>query len=1151
MRFLGVVFFLLLCTPAGAITFLLEAESLELFGGWEPYANLRSEVARGFLQAPPEAAKAPAVGAIDLPHEGQWRLWARSKDFPADRPGTRRYSVRIGEVRAGKMFGAHGQAELEGWAWEDGGTLELKSGANLVVIGEEVLSTARCDALVLTDNMSYRPEGVPWRLAKAPAVKAPLALDEAARPVLMAAPLASISEEIGATLEQGNLRLNFMRATTADGVKTIALRALVRKPGGAWEELPLDSSDEGYRLLVRPEASPPKIDSVKVYPTWDGAFGPIAEVSAGGASARTRLGTPTTPWTAGEGLALHPTNVRQGRGSVHLEFPDTPYGQLTASWSLGFSEGPIRAQRASLPMPAVIVHFTPRVPGYYSIGYHAPLAVTPAEADFLLLPFMLHGRRFPEHPAAMLNSSMPTPLALVTRAGFTCGVAADPRVISPEWPSFENAKYALGLRNAEGKAQPFAYSPVLGQPGSSSKGERISAIFHVLMDKSDWYTAYRHVADELFALRDYRSPTAASLSDSALNLLDFIRDEKSSGWNARAKGPWNIESRNTVSHSAPLTYLSLYLLTGDRDFYRRFARPALEFMLSRPSPHFAAEREIWENYYQHQPMRGVAPLYGARWFAAALAMTHGRSPGFGEFLLKPDGEPRVTSPHGHTHAFEDALALHQLTGEARWLEAARAGADKYIEANLTKLPERDLGHMPFVNVSFVPNWEGLLHLYEATGEKRYLEASNEAARWLLTTLWTQPVLFEEETTIHPGGVYDAQRHLWWWGDRLYRRGIIDIPATEEPPYPPAPALPERKVSSWTVSQIGLGLEQPSTFNRKGPRANIMMNNWAPNLLRLEKATGDRAFLTAARNAMIGRFGNYPGYYLDGFTDEYHRPDYPATGPDVTSFYVHHVPPFTASVLDYLFTDAEMRTKGAVAFPSVRQCGYVWFDNRLFGHAPGKFYGHTAWPWLHRTAAEVSNRRVDRVLAHGEGKFHVLLMNQTRFGTSVRVSFDPKALGREVEGAAVELRLDGGEPQRVTIANGGIDVQLQALGFAALTLDGVKIDVPTHRVAPPGHLPIPTPGALRRAPLPGTALEAVGTTLQVPPFEWRDLYVYLTAGLDDLRAARLRYRVGKAPEKIVEAASFPWEFSAEIPAGEDPVTWTVEAQLPGGAWVATK
>jgi hypothetical protein len=901
-----------------------------------------------------------------------------------------------------------------------------------------------------------------------------------------------------------------------------------------------DFETEQYQVLFRPATAPAKVDAAKVYPAWDSKFAPTGTITAGGAGARTRLGTATTPWTAGECFSLRPNLATQKGDTVELEFPPTAVGQLTATWRMS----------GELPAAEVVLRFTPKQPGYYSLGYHAPMAAPANETDFLLLPFMLHGHRFPEHPSAMLSTSMPTPLSLVQHQGLSYALMGEPSAQPFEWPSNTNARYALGLRNENGLAQPFIYGPVLGQPGCESKnGEPIEMRFRLWIEHGKpWPETYQRIAKEVFGLKDYRRPTQASLSDTALNLLDLIRDEKASGWNARAKGPWNIESRNTVSHSAPLTYLSYYLLTGDEDIYQRFARPALEYMVSRPNPHFAAEREIWNNYYTHQPMRGPSPLFGARWFAGAISMTRSHTAGFGDYLLNDKGQARVSSPHGHQQPFEDSLALYQLTQNRKWLEEAVTGADKYIAANLAKLPEKDLGQAPFINVSFVPDWEGLLHLYEASGEKRFLDAAAEGARWLLTTLWTQPQPPVGEMTINPGGVYDAQRHLWWWGDRLYRRGIIDIAATEAPPYPPAPKIPERRVESWKVSPVGLGLEQPSTFNRQGPRANILMSTWAPNLLRLAKATGDEAFRTAARNAMIGRFGNYPGYYLDGFTDEYHRPDYPLKGPDVTSLYIHHVPPFAASVLDYLFTDAEVRSNGAVSFPQVRQAGYVWFDNRLFGHAPGAVYGQSAWAWLHRTAATVDTVNVDRVLAEGDGKFHVVLLNQVREPQRVHVHLDEQTLGRSLANAHVTLREQNGAPKEAPLKDGSLELTLPPLGIAAVTLDGVKIDVPTHRVTAPGKLPLPSSRALKRQLFAGTLLEAVGLTLQVPPFTWRDLYVYVTAGLDDCRGARLRYRVGDQAEQTVEAKQFPWEFSVRLPAGNETVTWSAEVQVADGRWL---
>ncbi len=1118
-----------------ATTLLIEAENLEMTGGWQSVRETRG--VREFLWSGMKNQPAPAAGAIELPKAGRWRLWVRSKDFPNDRPGIRNFTVRLGATRAAKVFGRHKQEGINGWEWEDGGAFDLPAGPALVVIGDASTGSARCDALVLTDDPDFRPKGLPHAL-KLPAAKmVPLATSSVnAEQRLVPEPLQHIEPEPAATLANDAVRWTFHRAATAGG-PAVALQAAWRD-GGGWKPLRGEPCAEGYRVLFRPKGNDPKIIATQVHPAWDTSLSAEVEVSAGGASVRTRVGPPTAPWAAGRCFALRPASVQQvDGGTVELGFAPLPVGQLKATWRL--SGGQSQAQ--------VTLDFTPNGPGHVSLGYHGLVAAAPEDVDFLLLPFMYHGKRFPARPVTLLNSHTPTPLALVNRAGASLALVAEPGDLPFEWANPRNSRYAFGIRNETGQAQPFLYAPVLGEPGSVvAGGGPLRARFRVWLQGGDGYEAYRRVATEVFGLSDYRRPAYASLSDAALNLFDLIRDEKASGWDARAKGPWNIESRNTVSHSSPLTYLSYYLLTGDEDFYRRFALPALEFMISRSGAHFAAEREIGSNYYQHQPMRGPMSTYGAAVFAGAFAMTHGRSPALGGFCLDDKGRPRVTKGYSHVQPFEDALALYQLTGETRWRDAAVEAADAHIAKNITRLPVNDLGTEPFVNMSFVPDWEGLLHVYDATGEQRFLDAAATAAHGLMmTTLWTQPPIPAGETTIHPGGSYRSAGHVWWFGDKRYRRGFVEgaQQTTDENAkfdLPPA-RLPEKRVPAWQVSNVGLGLEQPCTYSRPDNDANITMNCWAPNLLRLARLTGDDLFRTAARNATIGRFGNYPGYYIDGMTDQYQRPDYPVAGPDVTWLYFHHIPPFAAYVLDYLFTDAETRSKGAVIFPSVRQCGYVWFDNRLRGHAPGSVYDEPAWPWLHRTAATVDTINVDRVLAHGGGKFHVVLLNQVCEEQTVRVTFDPQALGRAVDGAKLSVRLDNRPAPPLRVKDGAVTLKLPSLGIAALTLDDVKIDVPTHRAAPPPQLPLPTDSGLRRQPVAGTKLEAIGTEICVPPFTWRDLYVYIAAGLDDCKSATLRYRVGDGAEQQVKVERFPWEFSVRVDDVRSPITWSVEAQ----------
>lgn len=1115
-----------------ATSFVIEAESLEVQGDLLPTRDF-GHGAREYLSSP-SPSPSPAAGAVELPHAGRWRLWVRSKDYPKDRPGTRNFTVRVGAKPSEKVFGRHGQEGMEGWLWEDGGEFDLQAGPNLIVIGEKCTPFARCDALMLTDNMSFQPQDPPWKLKQPPAKMVPV---EIRRPLASGSdpePLQAIEPAPVASLRSETMRLDFHRAGPV-----IALQPAVRA-GDKWVPLAADPSAESYRVLFRPRDKDPRINA-GVHPSWDMSFAAPADVGAGGAWVRTTDATPTTPWAAGKCFALRPSAATAvDARTVELEFPPTPVGRLKATWRL--AEQPAGA--------AVSLEFAPSVGGHFSLGYHGSVAAAPADLDFLLLPFMFHGKRFPSRPVTLLNALTPTPMALVNRAGASYALVAEPAELPFEWASATNSRYALGIRNQNAQAQPLLYTPVLGQPGSvCESGAPVRGRFRVWIQPGDWFAAYRGVAEQVFGLNDYRRPTTSSLSDAAINLFDLLRNERSGGWDARGKGSWNIESRNISSHASPLTFLSYYLLTGDEEFYNKFARPALEFLLSRPGAHFGAEPEIGDNYYQHQTMRGPVSVYGAATFAGALAMTHGRTPAFGECCLKPDGTPRVTHGYSHVQPFEDALALYRLTGETRWRDMAVTGADAYIAENLRKLPTKDLGTMPFINMSFVPDWEGLLHVHDATGERRFRDASVSAARWLLTTLWVQPPVPAGEVTIHPGGRHDHARHIWYLGDKRYRLGVVEGERMTSDPdakfdLPPTP-LPEKRLPAWQASNVGLGLEQPCTYTRRGNHANILMSTWAPNLLRLATLAQEPLFRTAARNATIGRFGNYPGYYLDGMTDQYQRPDYPIVGPDVTTIYHHHIPPFAAYVLDYLFTDAEVRSEGAIQFPAVRQCGYVWFDARLRGHAPGAVYGQPAWPWLHRTAATVDTPNVDRVLAHGDGKFHVVLLNQVREPQKVCVKLDARALGRDVGGAWVWVRQENRRSWPKKAKDGVVSLELAPLGIAALTLDGVKIDVSTHRAAPPAKLALPTEPALRRQPIDGTKLEAIGTEIVVPPFTWRDLFVYVAAKIGECQSATLRYRVGDGPERQATAERFPWEFSVRVDDMRGPVTWAVDVTLADG------
>jgi hypothetical protein len=190
--------------------------------------------------------------------------------------------------------------------------------------------------------------------------------------------------------------------------------------------------------------------------------------------------------------------------------------------------------------------------------------------------------------------------------------------------------------------------------------------------------------------------------------------------------------------------------------------------------------------------------------------------------------------------------------------------------------------------------------------------------------------------------------------------------------------------------------------------------------------------------------------------------------------------------------------------------------------------------------------VDLLLAQGEGKFHVVLLNQTKEEKEVTVTLDGKALGRSLDGAELRVHAENQPAGSLAVKGGSVRVKLKPLGITALSLDGVKIDVPTQRVKPPQHVAASAKPGQSLAKLDGTAWTARGSMIEAPPFASRDLYVYVDAGLEDLKSAVLRYKEGDSAERSIEVKRFPFEFSARLDEPGKPVSWEVEARLPDGS-----
>ncbi|MBM4046562.1 MAG: hypothetical protein FJ279_15735 [Planctomycetes bacterium] len=1109
----------------------LEAEDFQYHGDWVAVREQRwPPSGKEALFAGPKGAALPAVTAIDIPAKATYAVWVKSLDLASFQPGLRRFTIEVAGQRAKVEFGTHGG---EGWGWQRAGEFAVEKGLTALVLVDTAKSYGRCDALLLTTDSAYTPVS-PTKPAMAQRVT-PLTVAAQTRPEdELAAPTLRL-RDLAASVANESLKLDFYAAEGQRG-KEIVKKVSV-KDNGAWRDAGIAPEAEGFFVLQAAESTLDLWGGF--FPRWAGG-GNRGMVRIGAVEVETLVAGREDAWFAGRPTRMPMMELVSADGrSVRLKGQRQGVGTLEVIWTL---EPHVRPAQVRFV-------FTPEADGFFSVAYRGFLAASREEVDFLLLPFMWHGKRLPERTHLLLECFTPTPIALVQRKSCSFALVADPSEIPFHWPSVDGSRFGFAIRSADGRVQPALFAPVLGMKDSQmQRGKPYAFALRYVVEPGAWFAAYERVVRDIFKLRDYRRNVGHSLTEAVFNLTDLMMDDKHGGWWPRAKGPYNIESKNTVTHASPLTALQMYLLTGDREIYRRRALPTMEYLASRQSAHFCPITNDVGSYASIK-LGGPCTLYGAGLYAGFYEATRRLSPVFRQFAFAPDGQPRHSRGYSHIEPFDEHLAAYRLTGDKQFLEAAKSDCDAYLRERLPRFRETVISERNFINIHYMPDWEGLLEMWEATGERRYLDAAAEGGRWLATTLWTQPVIPADRVKVHEGNQYGGSSPKWvaWYQGENYRLGF---PRQEGD-------VRERDVDAWRVSQVGLGLEQPITYKRRDSHcANIFMSSWAPTLMRVGHAAGEGIFSDFARNAVLGRFANYPGYYNVGFSDQYLAADYPTKGPDVTMIYHHHILPHLAFTVDFLVSEAEVRSKGQIKFPYVLQRGYAWFSNRIFGFAPGTVYGaKDVWLWLRRGLVTLDTPKVNYLTAHSRDTFYVVLLNEECEEVPVRIKFGSDvasaeqlqkatAMVRQADGKAGPLRLDG-LAAATTVA---------PLGITVVAIGGLDIRIPLHSFGPwakrpPGNEREQDDGTFVTLKTAQPALgEVHAMVFMVEPTSY-DAYVYLTATDKETQRAVLHWRTG-GEWRTVEKADYPFEFSVPVSDPKAPFEFYVEAVDQAGGTVRT-
>lgn len=799
-------------------------------------------------------------------------------------------------------------------------------------------------------------------------------------------------------------------------------------------------------------------------------------------------------FNSGEQIRLSPKRILRSGNILRVEYPSDNRFALTAEVDL-----------AAKPYPLVRWNLVAKAAGHYSVGYVGGPKVPVQEADELWQPLVWQERRMPDRSYLTLAYRTPLPTTLVQDEGVAYGALAHPSEFPFQpLPLPGNSRFGVALRTEDGRASPMIFAPVMGAGSHLAAGEVSGFSFYLVRESSEDLTqAYEKLASDVYRFRDYRSNAVGSLNAAFDRIVDYSMS-RYARWIDELKGSsYSTDVPGAVKNVSSLNPLMLAMVTDRQDMFDERVVPYVEYMLSREKFLFALDPE---QKIQHPSRQLLGPAAPVSELATLYAIFGQRNRAYLDLARQEYEGERVRNLDvaESGQSWSNALSLYEATGDKAMLDRAIVGADRYLEARVAQ-PQAEFKDASFFFwPAFVPDFVDLYRLYEATGQRRFLDAARLGARRYTMFTWMSPAIPEGDVTVNPGG----EAPVYWY---LKGKGHKPMKAAEE------------QVPAWRVSEIGLTAESSGTST--GHRA-IFMANYAPWMLRIGEDTGDRFLQEVAKAAVIGRYRNFPGYHMNtARTTIYESADYPLREHEelsVNSFHYNHIWPMASMLLDYLVSDAYARSDGAIDFPAQFIEGYAYLQNKFYGYRPGRFYGDAGVQlWMPKGLVRTEANELNHIAGYRDDAIYLAFANQSEKPVTAGFTFDPERIAQVGTPSLTKLSPQGA----ASAENGFYRVDVPAGGQTAVRIDGLRARASFQRAMLGGSgKPVPRDSASVEFG------DARAYLLDFGKFGRRG-YVYLREDDRTVRSATLRFRVGAGRWIETTDDAFPFEFSVPVPAGQ--------------------
>ncbi|WP_257668883.1 hypothetical protein [Parapedobacter tibetensis] len=756
------------------------------------------------------------------------------------------------------------------------------------------------------------------------------------------------------------------------------------------------------------------------------------------------------------------------------------------------------------PYPKLRFDFQAKKEGWYSVGYTGAPAKALEEVKEIWQPLIWQEKRFPDKPYLTLAFRCPIPSALVQLGDRTIGVLASPEEFPFDpLPVMQNSRFGVAVRNDEGKAQPQLWAPVLGGEGSAMKsGDRFE--FTCLLpaiQQSLTYT-YEHIAREAFGFRAFRKNEISSMNQVIERMTDYALSHYAWFIDSLKGCAYSTDVPGAVKNVSSLNPLNIATVTDNPRMFEERAYPTMEYMLSREKFLFSLDKEQKIQNPSRKLAGPVAPISEL----TALYTVFGKSNPFLLLLAKEEfGNSRVRNLDvvESSDNWINAMYLYRATGNERYLKNAINGADQYIKDRVGK-KQRGFDD-PFAGgyffwPAFTNRWIELLELYEITQNQAYLKAAHDGARHYAQFCWMAPAVPDNMVTVNQGG----KAPMYWY---LKSKGHKQM------------YFPEETVPAWRVSEIGLTAESSGTSS--GHRA-IFMANYAPWMLRLGYYSNDTFLQEIAKNAIVGRYRNFPGYHMNtARTTAYEKADYPLRPHEelsVNSFHYNHIMPMISMLLDYLVTDAYVKSDGQIDFPSEYIEGYAYLQNKMYGHYPGKFEGESGVQlWMPSGLLEIDQMELNYISARKDNKLYLAFMNQSDQSVSAQVRVNDRLV------------------QCTDSGQHAFTIEVPASGIKTVILENVEIDpvIQDRVLAPAGDV---RDNDYLEIPLGNTK----AMLMRLGDFA-NTVYLYLSDDESSVRSARIMYTDIAGNQQTIVDKSYPYEFTIRLDKRQHGLQFQLEVE----------